>query len=164
MLFWTKLDEFIRKTRRRSFFFFTSIVVLSTVYVWISMSSVSDMGKRLDETRRRKKKGDKSLKDKKRSKRTSRDELAHQKDGLPLHQGDGLLSATLAATPDAWSRRQMYAYLAQNKVYPSVETPTSEIKALVLRVLRESAVLLLDATSGPLSPPPAVRLPGPLTS
>lgn len=128
------------------------------------MSSVSDMGKRLDEARRRKKKRDKSLKDKKRSQRRSSDAPARQKNGLALRQEDMLLSAAQAATPDAWSRRQMYAYLAQNKVYPSVETPTIEIKALVLRILRESAVLLLDATSGPLSPPPAVRLPGPLTS
>lgn len=135
--YFSAIDRFLNKIRRKGFILYTAIVVAATFYTFYSVSNLPDVNQ-LKDLQERQKKQRKRIEDEKR-KQLEDEQAATKEVREEKRKPRAKPEVKDQRIVDNWSRKKMHAYLGSNKIYPDVDTPIEELVAKVKSVQYENS-------------------------
>ena len=130
--YYTPIDRFINKLRRKGFWLYTGLITVSFVYVIFSISNLPSLPPpppSSSPTSKRKKDKMVSKSTKERIENEDEVELGPSDPVVPLeqtHSNDHIINS--------WSKRQLYQFLFEEKIYPDVDEELNTIKKQVIEI------------------------------
>ncbi|RCK58991.1 hypothetical protein Cantr_07191 [Candida viswanathii] len=122
--FYTPIDRFINKFRRKGFWLYTGIILFSFGYIIYSLSNLPDIP---PEKKRKRKMLPKSTR--KEIEQEEEIDLGPSEPAVPLeqsHSNDHVINT--------WPKRKLFEFLFNEKIYPDVEEDLSLVKKQVIEI------------------------------
>ncbi|CAK7894140.1 hypothetical protein CAAN1_02S01310 [[Candida] anglica] len=122
--YYSAIDRFFNRFRKKGFFIYTSIVVAATIYSMYSLSNLPDVREIKDKETKR-------LRDKKKKK--ANDQVEKDKESK-LKESDDIndpIKKELAKDHnqiDNWTRKQLYSFLGKHNIFPNLDITLDDLK------------------------------------
>lgn len=157
MKYYSPIDRFFNRFRKKGFLLYAGIVIVATAYSFYSISNLPDVNKlkELEEKKReqqlKKQQHQQQQKDGKKNydvQKEGKKEQDKQEDGKKNHDDEKKRSALFVEEEllkdknevDNWSRKELHAYLSRHKIYPDLDTSIQELKEQVKVIYYEDKV------------------------
>ncbi|CAH2355170.1 hypothetical protein CLIB1423_22S01332 [[Candida] railenensis] len=154
MKYYSAIDRFFNKFRKKGFLLYATLVIAATAYSFYSISNLPDVKEleQLKEQKRKKEQLKKSETDKKKEVKAEEEE-EEQKDAetkkLKESESPSKKSSSLFVDEelskdhskiDNWSRRELHSYLSRHKIYPDLDTSLEDLIEQVKVIYYENKV------------------------